>query len=201
MSLSSVLPRRAVLAVGVSLCVTNLAQAEAATDLDQIVVTASRTAQTQDQTLAPVTVIDRAQIERRQVNSLQDLLRGEAGVSLANNGGPGKATSLFLRGTEADQVVVLIDGVRIGSATAGGAALQDLPIEQIERIEIVRGPFSSLYGSEALGGVIQIFTRRPQGSFVPTLSVAAGSDNARRYGAGVAGRSAGDLSESGVGIQ
>ncbi|RBC13038.1 TonB-dependent receptor plug domain-containing protein, partial [Xanthomonas oryzae] len=153
MSLSSVLPRRAVLAVGVSLCVTNLAQAEAATDLDQIVVTASRTAQTQDQTLAPVTVIDRAQIERRQVNSLQDLLRGEAGVSLANNGGPGKATSLFLRGTEADQVVVLIDGVRIGSATAGGAALQDLPIEQIERIEIVRGPFSSLYGSEALGGV------------------------------------------------
>ncbi|RBL58798.1 TonB-dependent vitamin B12 receptor, partial [Xanthomonas oryzae pv. oryzae] len=87
MSLSSVLPRRAVLAVGVSLCVTNLAQAEAATDLDQIVVTASRTAQTQDQTLAPVTVIDRAQIERRQVNSLQDLLRGEAGVSLANNGG------------------------------------------------------------------------------------------------------------------
>ncbi|WP_428946555.1 TonB-dependent vitamin B12 receptor [Xanthomonas oryzae pv. oryzicola] len=197
MSLSSVLPRRAVLAVGVSLCVTNLAQAEAATDLDQIVVTASRTAQTQDQTLAPVTVIDRAQIERRQVNSLQDLLRGEAGVSLANNGGPGKATSLFLRGTEADQVVVLIDGVRIGSATAGGAALQDLPIEQIERIEIVRGPFSSLYGSEALGGVIQIFTRRPQGSFVPTLSVAAGSDNARRYGAGVAGRSAGDLSESG----
>ncbi len=137
---------------GVSLCVTNLAQAEAATDLDQIVVTASRTAQTQDQTLAPVTVIDRAQIERRQVNSLQDLLRGEAGVSLANNGGPGKATSLFLRGTEADQVVVLIDGVRIGSATAGGAALQDLPIEQIERIEIVRGPFSSLYGSEALGG-------------------------------------------------
>ncbi|NEL42466.1 MAG: TonB-dependent receptor plug domain-containing protein, partial [Xanthomonas perforans] len=88
------------------------------------------------QTLAPVTVIDRAQIERRQVNSLQDLLRGEAGVALANNGGPGKPTSLFLRGTESDQVVVLIDGVRIGSATSGGAALQDLPIEQIERIEI-----------------------------------------------------------------
>ncbi|MCC4620505.1 TonB-dependent vitamin B12 receptor [Xanthomonas cassavae CFBP 4642] len=197
MSVSSVLPRRAVLAVGLSLCVTNLAQAEAAIDLDEVVVTASRTAQTQDQTLAPVTVIDRAQIERRQVTALQDLLRGEAGVSLANNGGPGKATSLFLRGTESDHLVVLIDGVRIGSATSGGAALQDLPIEQIERIEIVRGPFSSLYGSEALGGVIQIFTRRPQGSFVPTLSVAAGSDNARRYGAGVAGRSQGDLSEAG----
>ncbi|MCC4602666.1 TonB-dependent vitamin B12 receptor [Xanthomonas campestris] len=197
MSVSSVLPSRAVLAVGLSLCVANLAQAEAAIDLDEVVVTASRTAQTQDQTLAPVTVIDRAQIERRQVTALQDLLRGEAGVSLANNGGPGKATSLFLRGTESDHLVVLIDGVRIGSATSGGAALQDLPIEQIERIEIVRGPFSSLYGSEALGGVIQIFTRRPQGSFVPTLSVAAGSDNARRYGAGVAGRSQGDPSEAG----
>ncbi|MBB3799980.1 vitamin B12 transporter [Xanthomonas arboricola] len=197
MSVSSVLPTRAVLAVGLSLCMTNLARAEAAVDLDEVVVTASRTAQTQDQTLAPVTVIDRAQIERRQVTALQDLLRGEAGVSLANNGGPGKPTSLFLRGTESDQVVVLIDGVRIGSATSGGAALQDLPIEQIERIEIVRGPFSSLYGSEALGGVIQIFTRRPQGSFVPMLSVAAGSNNARRYGAGLAGRSEGDLGEAG----
>ncbi|WP_372382074.1 TonB-dependent vitamin B12 receptor [Xanthomonas sp. NCPPB 1068] len=197
MSVSSVLPTRAVLAVGLSLCMANLARAEAAVDLDEVVVTASRTAQTQDQTLAPVTVIDRAQIERRQVTALQDLLRGEAGVSLANNGGPGKPTSLFLRGTESDQVVVLIDGVRIGSATSGGAALQDLPIEQIERIEIVRGPFSSLYGSEALGGVIQIFTRRPQGSFVPMLSVAAGSNTARRYGAGLAGRSEGDLGEAG----
>ncbi|MFA0923295.1 TonB-dependent vitamin B12 receptor [Xanthomonas fragariae] len=197
MSLSSVLPPRAVLAVSLSLCFANRAQAEVAIDLDEVVVTASRTAQTQDQTLAPVTVIDRAQIERRQANALQDLLRGEAGVSLANNGGPGKATSLFLRGTGSDHVVVLIDGVRIGSATSGGAALQDLPIEQIERIEIVRGPFSSLYGSEALGGVIQIFTRRPHGSFVPTFSAAAGSDNARRYSAGVAGRSEGDLSETG----
>ncbi|AOD15796.1 TonB-dependent vitamin B12 receptor [Xanthomonas fragariae] len=197
MSFSSVLPPRAVLAVGLSLCFANRAQAEAAIDLDEVVVTASRTAQTQDQTLAPVTVIDRAQIERRQANALQDLLRGEAGVSLANNGGPGKASSLFLRGTGSDHVVVLIDGVRIGSATSGGAALQDLPIEQMERIEIVRGPFSSLYGSEALGGVIQIFTRRPHGSFVPTFSAAAGSDNARRYSAGVAGRSEGDLSETG----
>ncbi len=90
MSLSSVSPRRAVLAVWLSLCVASAAQAEAAIDLDQVVVTASRTAQTQDQTLAPVTVIDRVQIERRQVNSLQDLLRGEAGVSLANTADPAR---------------------------------------------------------------------------------------------------------------
>lgn len=192
---SRLFQRRAVLALALSSC---LAPAFAAsTDLDQVVVTATRTAQTQDQTLAPVTVIDRAEIERRQTNSLPELLRGEAGVALANNGGPGKSTSLFLRGTESDHMLVLIDGVRIGSATSGGAALQDIPLEQIERVEIVRGPFSSLYGSEAIGGVIQIFTRRPQGPFAPTFSAAAGSYGARRYSAGVAGRSQGDLGERG----
>jgi len=170
---------------------------DAPQQLDQIIVTASRTAQTQDQALAPVTVIDRAEIERRQPQTLPDLLRGEPGVSLVNNGGPGKASALFLRGTESDHVLVLIDGVKVGSATSGGAALQDIPVEQIERIEIVRGPFSSLYGSEAIGGVVQIFTRRPQGPFTPSLALSVGSDNARRYSAGVSGRSTGDLAERG----
>jgi vitamin B12 transporter len=188
---------RRVLAVALLCCVAAPATAAVATDLDQLVVTASRTAQTQDQALAPIAVIDRAQIERRQVNSLPELLRGEAGVQLVNNGGPGKATSLFLRGTESDHVLVLVDGVKIGSATSGGAALQDIPLEQIERIEIVRGPFSSLYGSEAIGGVIQIFTRRPQGAFTPSFSAAVGSDTLRRYSAGVSGRSQGDLAQSG----
>ncbi|MCD7097468.1 TonB-dependent vitamin B12 receptor [Stenotrophomonas sp. MMGLT7] len=197
MSFPHVPLRGAVLAAALSPSLAAPALAAEAVDLDQVVVTATRTAQTQDQALAPVTVIDRAQIERRQVASLPDLLRGEAGVSLANNGGPGKATSLFLRGTESDHVLVLVDGVRIGSATSGGAALQDIPVEQIERIEIVRGPFSSLYGSEAIGGVIQVFTRRPQGPFVPTLGIAAGNDGTRRYSAGVAGRSPGDLGERG----
>ncbi|MEE7560724.1 TonB-dependent vitamin B12 receptor, partial [Xanthomonas sp. Kuri4-2] len=198
MCFPSVLLRRAALAAAVSACASASVQAEdAATDLDQVVVTASRTAQTQDQALAPVRVIDRAEIERRQVDSLPELLQGEAGVALSNNGGPGKVTSLFLRGTESDHVLVLVDGVKIGSATVGGAALQDIPLEQIERIEIVRGPFSSLYGSEAIGGVVQIFTRRPQGRFTPTFSAALGSDNTRRYAAGLAGRSAGDLGERG----
>lgn len=161
---------------------------DAATDLDQVVVTATRTAQTQDQTLAAITVIDRDDIERLQPSSLPDLLRGSPGVSLSNNGGPGKATSLFLRGTESDHVLVLVDGIKIGSATSGGAALQDIPIEQIERIEIVRGPFSSLYGSEALGGVIQIFTRRPQAAFAPSFSFGVGSFDTQRLSAGVGGR-------------
>lgn len=156
--------------------------------LDRIVVTASRTAQPVERTLAAVSVIDRERIERLQPASLQDLLRGEAGVSIANNGGPGKQTSLFLRGTESDHVLVLVDGLRIGAATAGLASFQDIPVEQIERIEIVRGPFSSLYGADAIGGVVHIFTRRPTTGFQPNLSVGAGSHDTQRYGAGVAGR-------------
>ncbi len=163
--------------------------ADDATDLDGPVVTATRTAQTQDQTLAAVTVIDRAEIERLQPASLPDLLRGTPGLSIASNGGLGKATSLFVRGTESDHVLVLVDGIKLGSATSGGASIQDVPIDQIERIEIVRGPFSSLYGSEAIGGVIQIFTRRPQGSLVPTFSLGWGSDARYNSSAGLAGRS------------
>jgi vitamin B12 transporter len=180
--------RRSVLATALSF-VFSPAFADGATDLDSVVVTATRTAQTQDQTLSAVTVIDRADIERLQPSSLADLLRGTPGMALANNGGPGKATSAFLRGTEADHVLVMIDGIKIGSATLGQAPLQDIPVEQIERIEIVRGPFSSLYGSEAIGGVIQIFTRRPQGAFVPSFSLGVGSYRHLNGSAGLAGQS------------
>ena len=162
-----------------------------AQNLDQVVVTATRTARTQDDTLAAISVIERADIERLQPASLPELLRMGAGMTLSNNGGAGKQTTLFLRGTESDHVLVLVDGMKIGSATSGGAALQDIPLEQIERIEIVRGPFSSLYGSEALGGVIQIFTRRPQGAFEPHASLSAGSFGTLRAGAGVGGKRGG----------
>ncbi|UXI66534.1 TonB-dependent vitamin B12 receptor [Tahibacter amnicola] len=154
-------------------------------ELDDVIVTATRTAVTVDDTLAPVNVITRADIERLQARSLQDLLRGLPGVSVSNSGGPGRNTSLFLRGTESDHVLVLIDGIKVGSATSGNVAFQDLPVEQIERIEIVRGPRSSLYGSEALGGVIQIFTRRAHGEFAPHFSVGYGSENSREAAAGL----------------
>ncbi|MCL1634530.1 TonB-dependent vitamin B12 receptor [Luteimonas sp. SX5] len=158
------------------------------TDLDQIVVTATRTPQSLADTLASTTVIDRERIDRLQPASLPELLRGTPGLTFANNGGNGKITTMSLRGAGGSQVLVLVDGVRIGSASAGLAAFQDIPVDQIERIEIVRGPFSSLYGSEALGGVIQIFTRRPEGAFAPHASVALGSFDTRRASAGVAGK-------------
>ncbi len=180
--------RRGALAAALALASAPAFAQDAATRLDEIVVTATRTARTQDETLAAITVIDRADIERLQPASLPELLRGTPGLSIASNGGLGKQTSLFLRGTEADQVLVLVDGIKIGSATAGAAAIQDIPLEQIERIEIVRGPFSSLYGSEALGGVIQIFTRRPEGTFAPHASLGVGSYSTRRASAGAGGR-------------
>ena len=147
----------------------------ATASLDEVVVTATRTAQSVDATLASVSVITRQDIERMQVQSLPDVLRGVAGLTISNNGGPGKATSIFLRGTNSDHVLVLVDGIKIGSATTGTAAFQDIPVAQIERIEIVRGPRASLYGSEAIGGVIQIFTRKGGGILTPTVSLTAGS--------------------------
>ena len=153
--------------------------ADTAATLSPVIVTATRTAQTADETLASVTVITRADIERSQAQLLPEILRGVPGLTLSNNGGPGKQTSVFLRGTNSDHVLVLVDGIKVGSATAGTTAFQDLPLSQIERIEIVRGPRSSLYGSEAIGGVIQIFTRKGRGELEPRASVTLGSHQTR----------------------
>ncbi|MDQ3205748.1 MAG: TonB-dependent vitamin B12 receptor [Pseudomonadota bacterium] len=168
---------------------TVLAQAtDTATDLDEVVVTATRTQVSTSAALAPVEVIDRDEIVRSQARSLPDLLRGRAGISMSNQGGPGKLTTLFMRGSESDHVLVLIDGVRVGSATSGLVSFQDLPIDLIDRVEIVRGPRSSLYGSEAIGGVIQIFTRRETRGYAPRMHVGAGSHDLREFGAGFGGR-------------
>ena len=163
--------------------------ASAATEesLEPVIVTATRTARTADETLASVSVITRKDIERLQAQSLQDLLRNEAGFSVTNNGGAGKNSSVFIRGTESDHVLVLIDGIKVGSASTGSTAFQNLNIDQIERIEIVRGPRSSLYGSEAIGGVIQIFTRKGSKKTTPDFSISAGKYNTKKVSVGVSG--------------
>lgn len=152
-----------------------------------ILITASRFAETVDETLAPVTVITRREIEEKQAGTVEEVLRSVPGITLTNSGGVGKQTSLFLRGTESKHVLVLIDGVKTGSATSGTAPFQHLPLDQIERIEVVRGPRSSLYGSEAIGGVIQIFTRKGRGEPRSRFSVSIGSHNTRKTGLGVSG--------------
>ncbi len=178
------------LAIAGALPFTVLAQSNNADDLDEVIVTATRTAITTDDALAPVEVINSDMIARSQATSLTDLLRGRAGINLSNQGGAGKLTSVFLRGSESDHVLVLVDGVRIGSATSGQAAFQDLPVALIDRIEIVRGPRSSLYGSDAIGGVIQIFTRRDRGEASFHFNMGAGSHGYRAGGVGVSGSTA-----------
>lgn len=162
-------------------CVFTSQTFAAGDELEAVIVTASRVAQPISEAIGSVTVITREEIEARQAQSLQDLLRGEAGVDIANNGGLGKSSSIFLRGGNATQTLILVDGVRISAATAGTTSIEFIPVDQIERIEIVRGPRSSLYGSDAIGGVIQIFTRRNSGMHA---SVGFGSHNTQEYSAG-----------------
>nr|WP_145928424.1 TonB-dependent receptor plug domain-containing protein [Pseudomonas sp. TCU-HL1] len=148
--------------------------------LDKQVVTATRSERPVRASLAATTVFDRAEIERSQARSVPELLQKVPGVTLSNNGSPGKNTTLFLRGSESDHVLVLIDGIKVGSVSAGITAFQDLPVELIERIEVVRGPRSSLYGSEAIGGVIQIFTRKGgEGAAKPWFSAGYGTVDLR----------------------
>jgi len=153
------------------------APADAGQSLDPVIVTATRTAITVDDALSSVTVITRDDIERLQPVSLVDLLTGLPGVTITQAGGMGEQTSLFLRGTNSSHTLLLVDGVRVGTVSAGLPAFEQIPVEQIERIEIVRGPRSSLYGADAIGGVIQIFTRHGHAGagLVPSLSVTTGS--------------------------
>lgn len=135
---------------------------EAPTELEPLVVTATRTAVRESDTLASITVITRADIERAQANDAAELLRFAAGVEVARAGGPGQFAAAFIRGGNSQHTLVLLDGARLNPTTQG-AALQNINPDLIERIEIVRGPRSTLYGSEAMGGVINIITRRPAG--------------------------------------
>jgi vitamin B12 transporter len=171
------------------------AHAQAAFEQPTVVVTASRRTQTVDDTLSSVTVLTRADIERSQAPDLLDLLRLQAGVDLSRTGGPGQSTSLFLRGTNSNQVLVLIDGVRVASSNSGQFDFAHLPVEQIERVEIVRGPRASWWGSDAIGGVIQVFTRDPAGA---SASARAGSYG--RYGATAAFGARGDAGTFGVAL-
>jgi vitamin B12 transporter len=154
---------------------------------EEIVVTATRIPQSLGQSLASVTVIRQADIQASHAPDVATILRGVAGVELSQNGGLGKTASLFLRGSSATQVLVLIDGVRMNSATTGTTAIQDLMLDQVERIEIVRGNVSSVYGSEAIGGVVQIFTKKGRGAPQPNASVQAGSQRTHRLSGGFGG--------------
>lgn len=169
----------------------------AAASLPAVVITATRTPVRADQTVADVTVLTREDLDRVNGRTLTEVLAQQPGLQLTANGGLGKTSSVFIRGLEARHVLLLVDGVRYGSATTGMPELDNLPLGDIDRIEIVRGPLSSLYGSDAVGGVVQVFTRRASATESTRLNgaVTAGS---HRYGQASGGLSFNDGVWSGV---
>ncbi len=154
--------------------------------LEPMVVSATRTASRVDQLVADVTVLSRSDIEKSEGRTLVELLSQQPGIQFSSNGGLGKSASLFIRGLEARHTLLLIDGVRVSSATLGTPSLDNLPLEIIDRIEIVRGPMSALYGSNAMGGVIQIFTRSGRAGLHPNASAVAGSNAYGKLSGGLA---------------
>ncbi len=161
---------------------------EEAIKLSETVITANRTAEERKDSTAAVTVFTRADIDRLQPVNVADLLGRVPGVQIQQSGGRGSTTGVFIRGTKTAQTLVLIDGVRVGSASSGGASLQHLNLEQIERVEVLRGARSAVYGSDAIGGVIQIFTRRSAGEGLQgRVRLAAGNKGVWERSAGVSG--------------
>lgn len=155
---------------------------------EDVVVTASRTPQKIDDVLGDITVITEQQIRHAGPTSLVELLNAQPGVEVSQTGGIGKSSSIFLRGANATHTLVLIDGMRVSSATTGTTSLENIPLGQIERVEILRGPASSLYGADAIGGVIQIFTKSAKGAPRLNAAIGAGTYGTRIGEAGVSGR-------------
>jgi vitamin B12 transporter len=153
--------------------------------LGRVVVTANRDPVPVAEVLASVTVLDREAIAASQAPDLLDLLGRQAGVDIARTGGPGQASTVFLRGGNSSHALILVDGIRVNAATSGILDFAHLPLAQVERIEIVRGPRAALWGSDAIGGVIQVFTRDPAKAFFEAHAGSYGRGGASA-GAGVA---------------
>lgn len=170
------------------LCSTASAQSAA---LDPVVVVGTREPQALSKSVADVVLIDRDMLRDSGADSVEDMLRRYAGLQLLRNGGPGQTSGYLLRGTNTNSTVVMIDGLRVGSATLGQAAFESMSLDQIERIEVLRGPASGLYGSDAVGGVIQIFTKKGQGPLNLTAGAALGEYDSRKADIALSGAQGG----------
>jgi len=172
-------------AASIALVICSHVTIAAEVSAEPVIITATRTAQIADATLAPVIVITQEDIQRTQAADVADLLRLHAGLDIGRNGGPGQVTSLFMRGTESNHVLVMVDSVKINPGSIGGAALQNISPAQIDRIEIVKGPRSTLYGSDAVGGVVNIITKRAAGGLHASAEVGAGSYDSSQIAGGI----------------
>lgn len=155
--------------------------------LAPLVVTASRLDQPLTDTIAHTTVITQKDIRESQAVDLPSLLRREAGFEFVQNGGIGTSSSIFMRGGDGRQTLILIDGVRVGSATLGTTSIEHVMLDQVDRVEIVRGNVSALYGASAIGGVIQIFTKQGYGAPRAEARAMAGSRGTNRVSGGYSG--------------
>ncbi|MEI6869363.1 MAG: TonB-dependent receptor, partial [Methylophilaceae bacterium] len=154
---------------------------------DDVFVTATRTPILKNNVIADVTTISSEDVERAGSSSLPELLQRQPGIEISNLGGAGKVSTLSIRGTSSTHSIVLIDGMRVGAATSGFSAIEHIPLSQIEKIEILRGPASSLYGQDAIGGVIQIFTKKGVDGFKPYVGIGYGSYNTSNFQSGIRG--------------
>ena len=172
-----------------SLLVTQLFTASVFADNElktsDVFVTATRTPISKNNVIADVTTISSEDIERAGSSSLPELLQRQPGIEISNLGGPGKVSTIGIRGTSSTHSIVLVDGIRLSAATTGFSAIEHIPLSQIEKIEIVRGPASSLYGQDAIGGVIQIFTKKGVDGFKPYVDIGYGSYNTSNFKSGV----------------
>ncbi|MCB5185512.1 TonB-dependent receptor [Methylobacillus gramineus] len=167
---------------------TSITAQAADTRLEDTVVTASRAEQKVTDVIGDISIITEEQIQKAGQTTLVELLAMQPGIETSSNGGVGKSTNIYIRGTNPTHTLILVDGVRISSATTGETAIQHIPLSQIERVEILRGPASSMYGADAIGGVIQIFTKSGKGSPKFNASVGLGNYGTAIGEAGVNGR-------------
>ncbi len=182
------------LAVSASLTVMVPAMAQTSdksVSLKETTITATRSEQPLSDVVADVSIIDRAMLDRAGAGGLSDVLSRLPGIEMARNGGPGNNTSVFLRGAENRFTAVFIDGIRVDSQSTGGAPWEVIPLSQIDRVEVLRGPAAAVYGSDALGGVIQIFTKKGEGAFSPVIGIGVGRYGTHKVDAGFSGSQAG----------
>jgi vitamin B12 transporter len=171
----------------VASCLFHPAFSSAQAGIPPIFVTALRAEQPLTDLLADVTVIGPEEIARAGPGGLVSLLQRQPGIEVVANGGPGSASTVFMRGANAAQTLVLVDGLRVSSSTSGTTSLEAIPLEQIERIEILRGPASSLYGADAIGGVIQVFMRKGGDAFAANGGAGYGTYNTTSIYGGLSG--------------
>ncbi len=181
--------RFAVLALSLPAAFPVWALKQAFSSLQETVVTATRIAQPLADLVADVTIIDRATIQRSGATGVADVLAREPGIQISRSGNVGSPTSVFLRGSESRFTTVFIDGVRVDSQSTGGASWQSIPLAQIDRIEVLRGPAAAVYGSDAIGGVIQLFTRKGEGALTPSIGIGFGTHNTKKVDAALSGSS------------